>query len=338
MNTHGFVYILINPSLSGLVKIGKTTRNSEERAKELSDATGVPTPFIVAFDEQFEDCDFAERFIHTLLQQKGYRIAENREFFNIPLKEAIRALIETKNVLSNSFTSAIENIESKDILIKERREIWGDILEQGKAFLYGDDDVLKDTKQAYKILKQAATLGSSEACTMLAEMYMKGQGCRQDNDKAVDYLKEAIRLGDDKNYAPLAKIYYKFQEFDNADKCWKKYFDYLINSASKDEIDFEEHLTEYVSQVRDGGIANKYRDRIKDIIGKDFDDIWTPNMIANQMGPNGIDYIYKDALEALVSLGYKQSKAERVLSIAMKDGKEISVQALLQRALALLSK
>src|SRR3954466_7359261 len=53
----GFVYILINPSLPGLVKIGKTTRSSESRAMELSAPTGLPTPFIVAFDEEFDDCD-----------------------------------------------------------------------------------------------------------------------------------------------------------------------------------------------------------------------------------------------------------------------------------------
>lgn len=45
----GHIYILVNPSMEGLVKIGKTTRDPESRARELSQATGVPTPFYVAF-------------------------------------------------------------------------------------------------------------------------------------------------------------------------------------------------------------------------------------------------------------------------------------------------
>ena len=40
MSNPGFVYILINPSLGGLLKIGKTDHTPEERAKELSMATG----------------------------------------------------------------------------------------------------------------------------------------------------------------------------------------------------------------------------------------------------------------------------------------------------------
>ena len=45
----GYVYALINSSLIGLVKVGKTIKDPEIRAKEISSDTGVPTPFIVAF-------------------------------------------------------------------------------------------------------------------------------------------------------------------------------------------------------------------------------------------------------------------------------------------------
>jgi len=57
MKKDGFIYILINNSMDGLVKIGKTKRDPTERINELSSATGVPTPFILVYKEFFNDCD-----------------------------------------------------------------------------------------------------------------------------------------------------------------------------------------------------------------------------------------------------------------------------------------
>ena len=62
--TAGYVYVMINPSLNGIVKIGKTQNSPDDRAKELSSATGVPTPFFVAYSSYFNDCSAAEIFVH----------------------------------------------------------------------------------------------------------------------------------------------------------------------------------------------------------------------------------------------------------------------------------
>jgi T5orf172 domain len=48
--TSGYVYILINTSFDGMIKVGRTTRDPQERARELSWATGIPTPFRVAYE------------------------------------------------------------------------------------------------------------------------------------------------------------------------------------------------------------------------------------------------------------------------------------------------
>ena len=85
----GYVYVMINPSLPDLVKIGMTTKDPNERAKELSTATGVPTPFMLVFYKPFVDCYSTEQRIHQFLEDKGYRVNNNREFFNIPTKLAI---------------------------------------------------------------------------------------------------------------------------------------------------------------------------------------------------------------------------------------------------------
>ena len=86
----GFVYILINDSYNGLIKIGVTEINAEERAKQLSRNTGVPTPFRVAYEVYVDDCKVIERTIHNRLDE--FRVHPNREFFRYPLNKAIKLI------------------------------------------------------------------------------------------------------------------------------------------------------------------------------------------------------------------------------------------------------
>ena len=88
----GFVYVMINPSIEGMVKIGMTTRDPNERVKELSAPTGVPTPFILVYYKQFSDCHLAEEVIHKRLKDRGYRVNDNREFFKMSPTDAIRVI------------------------------------------------------------------------------------------------------------------------------------------------------------------------------------------------------------------------------------------------------
>jgi hypothetical protein len=87
----GYIYILLNRAFQNdHYKIGKTTKTPEERARELSGATGVPRAFEVLYEQRVIDCHRAEQLLHRRLHQ--YRSAGNREFFQIPLKAAIKAL------------------------------------------------------------------------------------------------------------------------------------------------------------------------------------------------------------------------------------------------------
>jgi hypothetical protein len=88
----GYIYVLQNPSMGNLLKIGKTSRSGEHRIAELSAATGVPTPFILAYEVLVEDSSTAEAIIHQRLEGEGYRVAGNREFFNVDLKTAIETV------------------------------------------------------------------------------------------------------------------------------------------------------------------------------------------------------------------------------------------------------
>jgi hypothetical protein len=77
----GRVYVLIDPAMPGLVKIGWTAGTSEERAQQLSAVTGVAASFAVAYDEAVADPIEAEKRIHQELI--GFRYNRNREFFKI---------------------------------------------------------------------------------------------------------------------------------------------------------------------------------------------------------------------------------------------------------------
>jgi len=86
----GWLYVLANSHMPGLLKIGRTDRSPRERIDELSAATGVPTPFILIWDEQVSDSLAAEREIHRLLE--AHRISGDREFFQLDPRSAIEML------------------------------------------------------------------------------------------------------------------------------------------------------------------------------------------------------------------------------------------------------
>jgi hypothetical protein len=73
----GFVYVLTNESMPGLVKIGFTLGRPTDRAKQLA-TTGVPTPFVVAYSIKLFDPDKWERRIHEHLAHHR----KNKEWFS----------------------------------------------------------------------------------------------------------------------------------------------------------------------------------------------------------------------------------------------------------------
>jgi hypothetical protein len=87
-NISGYLYILTNPSMPGLVKIGITTRTVDDRLSELNSATGVPDPFAV--EAYFESSNplVEESAVHTRLALSR---VSGKEFFRMTLAEALTA-------------------------------------------------------------------------------------------------------------------------------------------------------------------------------------------------------------------------------------------------------
>jgi hypothetical protein len=84
------VYVLSNPAMPGLLKIGMTDKtNLALRMKELY-TTGVPLPFDCVYACIVEDNAVTEKAMHSKFAK--YRINPNREFFKVGAKSVVKAL------------------------------------------------------------------------------------------------------------------------------------------------------------------------------------------------------------------------------------------------------
>ena len=86
VTVNGYIYILSNPRMNGLLKIGFSARPVEERMAELSSATGVPAPFELEAIFLSTDPEGHEKQTHTRLAP--HRV-KGKEFFELPVLEAL---------------------------------------------------------------------------------------------------------------------------------------------------------------------------------------------------------------------------------------------------------
>src|ERR1700693_4080641 len=86
----GYVYVLSNPVLFGLLKVGFTCGEVDKRRRELSGATGIPAEFVVEYFQLSDDVEDTEKLVHADLD--AHRIGENREFFRIAIETVIEAI------------------------------------------------------------------------------------------------------------------------------------------------------------------------------------------------------------------------------------------------------
>lgn len=249
----GYIYVMMNPSMSGIVKIGLTRRTPEERLDELSKATGIPTPFILVYKENFNDCVKAEKIIHTILAERGERVAENREFFNTDISDAIKIIQEVKKTDSenptSSFNDGIYDFHNEKSISKI-------YFEKGIDYLNGYGEYLQDYNKSIENFKKAGELGEAQAYFELGNLYtdtMREDEFNLDIKEAIKYYEKGrILSGKYANYcnAGLA-ICYLDNSFDlyeiknyikneaNALKCWQWFFNNL-------DIDNSDYDTPYV--------------------------------------------------------------------------------------------
>jgi len=253
----GWVYVLVNQSLKNCVKIGRTTTDPASRASEISSATGVPTPFIVAYEAYFNDCDSAESYVHALLESKGVRLSPNREFFSISSTVAINAICKAQEqfIIPQSDVSAIGCPDELggDCRLPEKalksvsmeQKPWESIVEEAENNDYGRGDYLKDQAKAIELYKNAAKLGSLRAHIRLAELVADSEN---DAEEGIKWLKLGAESGLPDCWRELASVYcFKNDHFrfsyhgyahakENAIKCYRNYLGYVDSPLMKNSI------------------------------------------------------------------------------------------------------
>ena len=104
----GIVYVLENAAMPGIVKIGRTSRDTvEDRLNELY-STSVPVPFDCVYAARVTDEEEVERAIHDAFGPD--RINPKREFFEI---ESFQAIAVLRLVATDDVTPEIQKEAAK---------------------------------------------------------------------------------------------------------------------------------------------------------------------------------------------------------------------------------
>lgn len=90
MAEQGIIYVLTNPAMPGMVKIGRTQVGGlEARIRQLQ-TTGVPLPFVCERASLVEDPERVEALVHIVFGDQ--RVNQRREFFRAALERTVAAL------------------------------------------------------------------------------------------------------------------------------------------------------------------------------------------------------------------------------------------------------
>ena len=117
------VYVLVNPAMPGLTKIGKTTQDDLSWRLSQLYSTGVPVPFDCIYACEVEDCHDVERALHTAFGD--HRVNPNREFFEIAPERvvAILRLLATTEITHEVSRQLSEGTTDDDRQSGERMKV-----------------------------------------------------------------------------------------------------------------------------------------------------------------------------------------------------------------------
>lgn len=106
----GWVYVLSNKAMPGIVKIGYSTKDPSLRADELG-GTGLPHPFVVEYDALVVEPRDVEQQVHQRLRE----LHEGKEFFHITVSQAIECIMQVVSMQKKKILLETSNSESEEL-------------------------------------------------------------------------------------------------------------------------------------------------------------------------------------------------------------------------------
>jgi hypothetical protein len=87
MSARGWVYVITNKAMPGLVKVGFSMKDPDLRANELGN-TGAPHSYVVEYEVMVRDPRNVEQRVHSSLSS----VKEAKEWFRCTLKDAMDSI------------------------------------------------------------------------------------------------------------------------------------------------------------------------------------------------------------------------------------------------------
>lgn len=139
----GYIYIMTNPALADMVKIGYAT-NVEERRKQLS-TTALPYEYEV-YATYETNGNLEDKKLHQLIDDLNpdLRVSKNREFYVMTPEQAYQ-LIEAIAIISGS-TNKLKRVKQTPVTTKRPPIDFGKCgIPKGAELVYTEDENIKVT-------------------------------------------------------------------------------------------------------------------------------------------------------------------------------------------------
>jgi T5orf172 domain len=157
----GYIYVLANSSLPGLVNVGMSTTPPPEGTNKFSAETGLVTPFRVVFEDHFDDGRAAEAVIHSTLASRNLRVPNTKQFFRASVSEVLNTIASVSPPLRRKSPGSNADDNFLDV---ETDELGGYSLE--------GDHIRKDTRTALNYYKNGAKRGYNVCYAEMAKLFI----------------------------------------------------------------------------------------------------------------------------------------------------------------------
>ena len=130
----------------------------------------------------------------------------------------------------------------------------GDIFAQlkiGRCYLYGENGVIKNEKQAVAWYQKAAKQGNEDAEYMLGHFYYTGTGVEQDYEMAAEWFEKAAEQGNLNDQYNLGCLYYKGE---GVSQNYESAFEWFRKAAMSGKKEAQNNLSVF---YRDGIVVKK---------------------------------------------------------------------------------